>query len=191
MPDGPGGLSSNDRGYLFRSERLGFRNWIETDIAIMAGISADPDVMAFFPAVATLAQTTAFIERMQKEFEEKGYCYFAVDKLETSELIGFIGLSERTFEAAFTPCVDIGWRLAKSQWNNGYATEGAKRCLAYAFDTLNLESVYAMAPRINVKSEIIMQKAGMKKAGEFEHVLLQDYPRLKDCVLYQMTIDAR
>ena len=169
--------------YLFQSARLGFRNWSESDIAPMAAISADKEVMKFFPAVATYEQTATFVKRMQDEFSEKGYCYFAVDEISTGSFIGFIGLTWKTFEAAFTPCVDIGWRLAPSAWNKGYATEGAIRCLDYAFETLKLDKVYSMAPMINVPSQRVMQKAGMHKVGEFNHPLLEVHT-LKQCVLY-------
>ncbi len=105
---------SGQKEYLFSSERLGFRNWKTEDAAIMAEINADKEVMEFFPAIQTKDQTLLFIERMQKEFSEKGFCYFAVDHLKTNELIGFIGIHEQTFEADFTPCIDIGWRLKRS-----------------------------------------------------------------------------
>lgn len=170
--------------YLFHSTRLGFRNWVESDIEPMAAISADKEVMKYFPAVASYQQTAAFVERMQNEFAEKGYCYFAVDEISTGSFIGFIGLTWKTFEADFTPCVDIGWRLKPSAWNKGYATEGAIRCLDYAFDNLNLDKVYSMAPKINTPSQRVMQKADMIKVGEFEYPLLKDHPELKDCVLY-------
>ncbi len=176
--------------YLFHSARLGFRNWSDADIEPMAAISADKEVMRYFPAVATYKQTTTFIERMQKEFAEKGYCYFAVDELSTKTFIGFIGLSWRDFEADFTPCVDIGWRLSPSVWNKGFATEGAIRCLDYAFQTLRLDKVYSMAPKINISSERVMQKAGMHKVGEFEHPLLLEHPELKECVLYLKSISV-
>ena len=170
--------------YLFQSARLGVRNWSDADIDPMAAISADEEVMKYFPAVATYDQTAAFIKRMQDEFDERGYCYFAVDELSTNTFIGFIGISWKTFEADFTPCVDIGWRLKPSAWNKGYATEGAIRCLDYAFDALKLAKVYSMAPMINTPSERVMQKAGMIKVGEFEHSLLKDHPELMQCVLY-------
>lgn len=176
--------------YLFQSPRLGFRNWIESDITPMSAISADKEVMKYFPAVATYEQTAAFIKRMQDEFAERGYCYFAVDELSTNTLIGFIGLSWKTFEADFTPCVDIGWRLKPDVWNKGYATEGAIRCLDYAFYTLKLDRVYSMAPKMNTTSERVMQKAGMIKVGEFEHPLLLDHPHLKQCVLYLKSISG-
>ncbi len=172
-------------GYLFTSARLGFRNWRDTDIPLLAAINADPDVMEFFPGVKTVAETEAFVNRMQLQMNERGYCYFAVDKLEDGAFIGFIGLSEQTFEAGFTPCTDIGWRLDKREWNKGFATEGAKRALEYGFRILKKEKIYAVAPKVNLPSEQVMRKAGMAKVSEFVHPLLADDQRLRLCVLYR------
>ena len=110
---------------------------------------------------------------------------FAVDKLENGEFIGFIGLSEQTYEADFTPCIDIGWRIKRSEWNKGFATEGAKRCLDYALNDLKIKEIYSVAPKINTKSEHIMKKIGLKKQYEFEHPSLINNERLKICVLYK------
>lgn len=176
--------------YLFTSERLGFRNWIDADIPKMAAINADPEVMEFFPSLQDLSQTQAFIERMQRQYDEKGFTYFATDLLETGEFIGFIGLSVPTFEAEFTPCVDMGWRLDKKYWNNGYATEGAKRCLDYGLTVLQLDAIVAICPEINKRSEAVMEKIGMKKKFMFNHPLLSDNARLQKCVLYQITTDT-
>ncbi len=171
--------------YLFTSARLGFRNWQQGDIAQMAAINADPDVMDFFPGVKTYEETEAFVKRMQQQLADKGYCYFAVDTLANKQFVGFIGLSEPTFESSFTPCTDIGWRLSKEAWNKGYATEGAKRCLEYAFDELNIPKIIAVAPKVNLRSEQVMKKIGMNKVTEFVHPLLIDDERLSDCVLYE------
>lgn len=174
------------RKYLFESERLGFRNWINTDVEIMAVINADPDVMEFFPSVKTHDETLSFIARMQQQMTDKGYCYFAVETLSHGELIGFIGLSEQTFEAGFTPCIDIGWRLSKDVWDRGYATEGARRCIDYAFNHLALPKVIAIAPKLNARSEHVMKKIGMKKVTEFIHPLLKDDEGLRECVVYEI-----
>jgi RimJ/RimL family protein N-acetyltransferase len=171
--------------YIFTSERLGFRNWNLNDIDKMHEINSDEKVMEFFPGIPTKEQTTEFVERMKNQFDNKGFCYFAVDKLDNNEFIGFIGLSEQTYEADFTPCVDIGWRIKSSEWNKGFASEGAKKCLDYARDELKLVNVYSIAPKINTKSEHIMTKIGLKKQNEFEHSLLTNNDRLKTCVLYK------
>ncbi|MBD3907140.1 GNAT family N-acetyltransferase [Chryseobacterium sp. Ch-15] len=172
--------------YIFTSQRLGFRNWKSTDIEDLYEINSDKRVMEFFPNVATKKQTVEFVERMQTQFINKGFCYFAVDKLENNEFIGFIGLSEQTFDAEFTPCIDIGWRIKFSEWNKGFATEGAKRCLEYAFNDLKIKNIYSTAPKINLKSERVMLKLGLKKQYEFEHSLLKNDCRLRNCVLYKI-----
>jgi len=171
--------------YIFTSERLGFRNWNLTDIDKMYEINSDEKVMEFFPSIQPKEQTTEFVERMKKQYEEKGFCYFAVEILGDNQFIGFIGLSEQTYKAEFTPCIDIGWRINSNEWNKGFATEGAKKCLEYAFKELKLENVYSIAPKINTKSEHIMKKIGLKKQYEFEHSLLKNNDRLKTCVLYK------
>ena len=137
--------------YIIKSERLGFRNWRPSDIDEMFAINSDKDVMEFFPAFPTKEQTAEFIERMNNQFLDSKFCYFAVDKLENQEFIGFIGLSKQTYDAKFTPCIDIGWRIKSSEWNKGFATGGAKRCLDYAFNDLEIGKVYSVAPKINIK----------------------------------------
>jgi RimJ/RimL family protein N-acetyltransferase len=176
---------NNIKKYIFTSERLGFRTWQLSDIDSMHEINSDEKVMEFFPFFPTKTQTEDFIKRMIIQYQDKGFCYFAVDKLEDNEFIGFIGLSEQTYEADFTPCVDIGWRIKRSEWNKGFASEGAKKCLEFALIELKLENVYSIAPKVNKKSEHIMTKIGLKKQKEFEHILLMNNEQLKTCVLYK------
>ena len=173
--------------YLFQSERLGFRNWIDSDTPKMIDISSDPDVMEFFPSIATKIQTIEFINRMKLMYIEKGYCYFAVDQLKDESFIGFIGLCYQTYESQFTPSVDIGWRLNKKYWNNGLATEGAKKCLDYGFNKLGLKNIIATTPIINIKSIRVMEKIGMEKLTEFKHPRLKSNEKLENCVCYEIT----
>lgn len=177
-------MDENEK-YIFTSQRLGFRNWKSTDNEDLFKINSDEKVMEFFPNLLTKKQTSDFVERMKTQFESRGFCYFAIDKLENNEFIGFIGLSEQTFDSEFTPYIDIGWRIKFSEWNKGFASEGAKRCLDYALNDLKIENIYSIAPKINLKSEQVMIKIGLKKQYEFEHPLLMNDSRLKDCVLYK------
>lgn len=170
--------------YLFKSDRLGFRNWRESDVSRMIQINQNKKVMEFFPAIPTKEQTQDFIGKMKRTCSEQGFCYFAVDYLETDEFIGFIGLMPQNYPAPFTPCIDIGWRLSPNYWNNGLATEGAKRCLKYAFNELDLTEIVATAPQINKKSIWVMKKIGMKEWLNFEHPRLKNHVVLKHCVCY-------
>lgn len=172
------------QSYLFTSERLGFRTWIEQDIAPMAAINADAAVMEHFPATQSTEETKQFVARMQQQQSHRGYCYFALDQLESGQLIGFTGLSFKDFESEFTPCVDIGWRLASSAWNHGYAAEAAQRCLQYAFEEKGMKEIVSMAPLTNTRSIAVMQKVGMDFIKTFQHPLLLHHERLRACVLY-------
>ncbi len=142
--------------------------------------------MEYFPRTKTLVETEDFVYKMQKQYQDYGYCYFAVDRLDNDVMIGFIGVARQTYEADFTPCVDIGWRLAQDQWGQGFATEGARACLRYAFLDLNMDHILSICPAINTKSERVMQKIGMQKVKEFDHILLKDTERLRRCKLYEI-----
>lgn len=176
----------NNTSYLFQSQRLGFRGWHENDLDRMTEINTDPAVMEFFPAIQDRTKTTDFITRMQAEQAAKGFCYFAAEELASREVIGFIGLHEQTFESPFTPCIDIGWRLHRSAWGKGYATEGALRCLEFGFQEIKLPKIYALAPEVNFRSVNVMKKAGLVQTGTFIHPLLVHDERLKNCVVYEM-----
>jgi len=178
-----------NKEYIFKSERLGFRNWIDSDLNAFAKINADSEVMEHFPKTLTIQETKAFIERLKKHYKERGHNYFATEILETGELIGFIGLAYQEYKTDFNPAVDIGWRLKKSAWGFGYATEGAKRCLDFAFSDLKLDRVIATCTKDNVNSENVMKKIGMIKKQTFMHPFLKEYKALEKCVLYEIERD--
>ena len=172
--------------YIFQSERLGFRNWTVDDLHPFSQMNMDKDVMEFFPNKLTFNQTKIFLNRLKKEFIQNGFTFYAVEIVENGEFIGFIGIEEANFDADFTPCIEIGWRLKKSAWNRGYATEGAIKCLYYAFSNLNIETIYSFTAAINKKSENVMKKIGMKKVGEFLHTKITKDHKLNPHVLYRI-----
>ena len=173
--------------YLFTSERLGFRNWTNSDSLAMHAVSSDPEVMKHFPSTLTLEETEAFIKRMQNHFQEHGFCYFAVDELKSGNCMGFIGICLQTYEAPFTPGVDIGWRLATKYQGKGYATEGAKACIKYAFTTLQISEIYSVAVHRNLPSINVMKKAGMSYQTQFDYPNFPEGVDLNPCVLYKIS----
>ncbi len=174
--------------YIITTERLGLRNWRSNDLAIFAEMSQDKEVMEFFPKLLTEEDCIDFINRMQNHFQKFGFCYFAVDILETGEFIGFTGLLNQTYESNFTPCVDIGWRLKRSAWGKGYATEAAKSCLNFATNKLKLKEIYSLASIPNINSISIMKKIGMEYHSTFQHPALIKNNFLKDCFVYYKQI---
>ncbi|MEL6988925.1 MAG: GNAT family N-acetyltransferase [Bacteroidota bacterium] len=173
--------------YLIKTERLGIRNWVKDDIPKMAAISGNPIVMRYFPGIATYEQTEQYIIKSIQDFESRGYCYFAVERIDNGEFIGFIGLAYQDYEAPFCPNVDIGWRLDPSAQGMGFATEGAQACLKYGFQEIGLKEIYAVCPTVNHPSENVMKKIGMTKQGIFKHPRLKDWPEIEDCYYYRIT----
>ena len=166
--------------------RLILRQWQESDHAPYIAMNMDADVMQYFPSVQTAEETLAQIERFRAFINEKGYGFFAVERKDTSEFIGFTGLAQPRFESFFTPCVEIGWRLAKTHWGQGFAQEAARACLDLGFDKLNLNEIYSFTSILNLPSINVMKKIGMKEAGQFEHPNLKEGDRLKTHTLYKI-----
>ena len=174
--------------YIIKTKRLGLRNWNASDLLPFTEMCQDKEVMKYFPNLLSEKDTENFIKRMQVHFKEFGFCYFAVDILGTNEFIGFTGMLHQNYESPFTPCVDIGWRLKKSAWNNGFATEAAIACLDFASEKLNLKEIYSIASKVNVSSIHIMKKIGMNYHSDFQHPALLKNEFLKNCVAYNFTL---
>ncbi|AMV14854.1 GNAT family N-acetyltransferase [Legionella pneumophila serogroup 1] len=173
---------------ILKTERLILRTWKETDLPTMTAINQDPLVCRFLPSIGTLESTKKNIETWMKHYQEKGYTLYAVDLKSTQEMIGFIGLMTPSFEAHFTPAVEIGWRLGSSHWNKGYATEGAKAVLDYAFANLKLPALVSFTTKNNLASRRVMEKIGMHydSRDDFSHPKLEESSPLKPHVLYRI-----
>ncbi len=142
--------------------------------------------MEFFPSTQDRAATGEFIERQQRCLDAQGCCFFATERLDTGQFVGFIGFKPIRFEAHFTPGIEIGWRLGFEHWGHGYATEGAKTNLSFAFDKLNIERIYSFTSISNKGSENVMKKIGMTYVGEFDHPSLPADHQLGRHVLYEL-----
>lgn len=172
---------------MLRTERLLLRNWKDSDYAPFAAMNADPQVMEFFPKLLTREESDAMIDRIRNGIQENGFGWWAVEIPGVTDFAGFIGLSRPKFEAHFTPCIEIGWRLAKAFHGNGYATEGALACLDFGFHELKQEEILSFTAVPNKPSQRVMQKIGMTFAGEFDHPMLEKGHWLQRHVLYKKT----
>ncbi len=115
------------------TDRLLLRRWRDADRPPFAALNADAEVMRYFPAPLGRAASDAFVDRIEQGFDEHGYGLWALEVRATGEFIGFTGLALQTFDAPFTPAVEVGWRLARSAWGHGYATEAARAALDDGF----------------------------------------------------------
>ena len=173
--------------YIFESERLGFRRWEEEDRKPFEAMTADPDVMRFFPKLLNKEEANRLISRFEAHMDNKGYTMWAVERKVDGVFIGFIGLLEITMEIEGQGFAEIGWRLDKQFWKQGYAVEGALACIAYAFGSLAMDELYSFTAAANQASETVMQRVGMIKIGEFEHPKLDEDSPLKKHVLYKIS----
>lgn len=173
---------------MIETERLILRQWTEKDLASFAKINRDEQVMEYLPKILSYEETCEFYHRIIREFEEYGFGLYAVELKHTGEFIGYVGFHRFDFEVEFSPGIEIGWRLSSKYWNQGYATEAAIACLDYARKKKLVSRVYSFTAVCNRRSERIMQKIGMEKAGHFFHPALPDGHRLKEHVLYRYEI---
>ena len=171
------------------TERLLLRTWRAEDLRGFAALNGDPQVMRHFPSVMSRAQSDAMARRMQAHFAEFGFGYWVLERHGQPGLIGVLGLQWVRVEAAFTPAVEIGWRLQQAHWRQGYALEAATAALACAFEQLQLPEVLAFTVPANRPSLALMQRLGMGRnpADDFEHPLLPAGHPLQPHLLYRLT----
>ena len=174
---------------VLRTERLLLRPWRSADRPAFARMNADPDVMEFFVAPLTREESDAFVDRLEAGFAAHGFGVWAVEELSTGAFIGFAGLLHQTFEAAFTPAFEIGYRLAKHAWNQGYATEAAREAVRFGFERAGLDEIVSMTAVGNVRSRAVMDKLGMTHdlCDDFDHPRVPGGHPLKRHVLYRLT----
>jgi len=169
------------------TQRLYLRRWQAGDRAPFAELNGDREVMRHFPAPLTRHASDELADRLQAAIECRGWGLWALEERSTGAFIGFTGLAPTDFEASFTPAIEIGWRLARSAWGSGYATEAARVAAAFAFDELGLEEIVSFTVQHNARSRAVMRRLGMRhdQAHDFDHPrVLED--RLRRHVLYRL-----
>src|SRR6201987_576324 len=172
-----------------KTERLSLREWKATDREPFARLNADPRVMEYLGEPLSRKQSDAAVDRIEAHFLTRGFGLCAAELAAGGDFIGFIGLAVPAFEAAFTPCVEIGWRLAAEYWGAGLATEGAREIVRYAFEELKLPELVSLAALENERSRRVMVKLGMTHdpAENFAHPNLPAGHPLRRHVLYRLT----
>ncbi|MGW1787809.1 GNAT family N-acetyltransferase [Streptomyces tubercidicus] len=170
-----------------RTERLLLREWRESDLGPWAAMNADPEVRAHFPEVLTPERSAASVARFQADLAHRGWGWWALEVRATGEFIGMTGLDPVDAEMPFTG-VEAGWRLARSSWGHGYATEAGEAALAFGFGTLALPEILAVTTATNLPSQAVMRRLGMTRdpADDFDDPEVADGP-LRRNVLYRIS----
>ncbi len=144
--------------------------------------------MEHFPELLSRRQSDELVERIEVGFAENGFWLWAVEVRDSGEFVGFTGLAAPGFEAHFTPAVEIGWRLARSAWGHGYATEAARAALAFGFEEVGLDEIVSLTTVANRRSRAVMERLGMSRdaADDFEHPSLSPGHPQRPHVLYRL-----
>ncbi|MNJ93364.1 anhydro-N-acetylmuramic acid kinase [compost metagenome] len=173
---------------FLETDRLILRLWKPEDLDAFAALCADPEVMEYFPAPLNREETAALIDRLIANRAKDGFSFMACERKDTGEFVGFVGLSYFVQPTHFSPCIEIGWRLARKHWGQGFAPEAARAVLKYAFDVLKAPEVIAMTAVENWKSRKVMEKVGMSydAKDDFDHPKVADGHPLKRHVLYRI-----
>ena len=168
--------------------RLKLRQWRDADLAPFAALNADPEVMRYFPSTLAQEQSDEFAGYVYETIEHQGWGLWAVEVTDGPPFIGFVGLNRVSFEEHFTPGVEVGWRLNRPFWGNGYATEAAVAAVTFGLEQLHLEEIVSFTSTLNEPSIRVMRRLGMRHdaAGDFDHPRVAEGSPLRRHVLYRL-----
>ena len=172
-----------------RTERLVMRGWRESDLAPWAAMNADPEVRRYLGPLLTFEQASAWVLSFQDDLDRYGFGFWALEVRASGEFIGFTGLQTVDEEMPFTG-VELGWRLARPAWGNGYATEAALAAAGYGFGVMGLPEIVAVTTAGNLRSQAVMRRIGMTSdpAEDFDDPDADEGP-LRRYVVYRKPRD--
>jgi RimJ/RimL family protein N-acetyltransferase len=170
-----------------RTGRLLLRRFRDEDRAPFAAMNADPQVMEHFVTPMDRTASDAFVDRIEERRDERGYSLWAVEVIDGPAFIGFVGLWDATFDAPFTPAVEVGWRLAAHAWGQGYATEAAVAAVDDGFVRCGLEEILSFTAVGNLASRAVMERIGLVRDpdGDFAHPAVPEGHPVRPHVLYR------
>ena len=173
---------------MVQTQRLILRDWQSSDLELFAQMNADAEVMKYFPASLSRQESDQLVERIKDHHQIHGFGLWAVEERSTGSFIGFVGLNVPSFQAHFTPTVEVGWRLARPFWGQGYATEGARKTISYGFEIIGLSEIVSFTSQLNLRSIAVMKRLGMtyQAADDFDHPRLPSGHPLQRHVLYRL-----
>lgn len=175
---------------IHKTKRLILRGWRREDYAPFARLNADPFTMRYFPAPLSQTESDALADRISELITTNGWGFWAVELPDMAPFIGFVGLHSCEAAFPFSPCVEIGWRLDRRYWGQGYATEAANFALDYGFEHLGLDEIVAFTAVSNTPSRAVMARIGMRDRNEtFDHPALAPESPLARHVLYRLPRD--
>lgn len=169
--------------------RLVLRDWRDEDVVAFRALNADPLVMRHFPNTLTAAESDASADRLRDSLSRAGFGWWALSLRGEPGFLGMVGLQQVPFTASFTPAVEVGWRLTRAAWGQGFATEAARAAIAFGFTSLGLSEIVSFTVPENQPSRRVMERLGFTHdaAFDFEHPRLPEGHPLRPHVLYRLS----
>jgi len=171
--------------------RLILRRWRDEDRAPFAELNGDPETLVYFPSTLSREESDALVDRIERHFEEHGFGLWALEVRQTGQFIGFAGLAPLREDLRGGGGMEIGWRLARPAWHQGYATEAARAARAVAFHGVGLPELWSVTAVLNTPSQAVMRRIGMTESVRFEHPGIPDGSPLKPHVMFHLAGPAR
>jgi ribosomal-protein-alanine N-acetyltransferase len=173
-----------------RTQRLLLRDWRPDDLAPFAALNADPAVMEHFPGLQDRATSDASVNRFREHLDEHGWGFWALERLDTGEFIGFTGLNTVPSDVPLSPGIEVGWRLARAQWGLGFATEAARAALDVAFYGIGAREIVSFTSHANERSQAVMRRIGLHRrpSADFDHPRFPNWPGRRH-VVYAATAE--
>ena len=170
---------------VIATERLVLRPWRDDDLEPFAAMSADPAVMEFYPALLSREQCEAVIDRIRGHFAREGFGFWALEAPGVAPFVGFTGIAR----PGFMPVVEVGWRLARPYWGQGFATEAARAAVDWGFANLELDEIVAFVVPGNLRSQRVMGRLGMSRDADanFEHPAVPSGHALRPHWLFRLS----
>ena len=159
---------------MIDAPRLVLRPWRDSDREPFAAMGRDPEVMAHLGPQQSRAQTDAAVDRMIALQQDLGYCFWAIEERASGEFLGFCGLKPGPGGTPIERDVEIGWRLRRAFWGQGFAKEAARASLEWGFANLDLQRIAAITTPANTRSWGLMERLGMRRVPDLDF----DHPNL-------------
>jgi RimJ/RimL family protein N-acetyltransferase len=175
-----------------QARRLRLRAWRDDDLPRFAELNADAEVNQYLLGPLTRLESDALVGRIAEHFDREGFGFWAVEAPGVASFIGMVGLSSLSYTSPFTPCVEVGWRIAQRYWGQGFATEAAEAAIEFGFTTLSLTEIVALTVPANTQARAVMSKLGMTRqpSDDFSHPLVPVGHALERHVLYRLRKEA-
>jgi RimJ/RimL family protein N-acetyltransferase len=169
-----------------RTERLLMRRWRDADRAPFAAMNADPEVMRYFPATLDRAASDSYLDRIEALFQRQGFGLWALEEAATGRFLGFTGLNPMPAGVPGAGGMEVGWRLARQAWHQGFATEAARAALDVGFRGVGLAEIWSMTTVLNEPSQAVMRRLGMTLHSYFDHPGVEPGHPVRPHVVYRL-----